>query len=60
VLTSDEVEDIVLKIMNGVPLGELSEEAELFRKQFVADLAMAKKNRWAIELPFELPKIGAE
>lgn len=53
-LTSDDIEKITVDMINGKPPRIKGEEADEFRKRLEADLALAKKNGWEIELPFDM------
>jgi hypothetical protein len=57
-LTSDEVEKIVIDVMTNQSPRVTGKEADDFRIRFATDVALAKKNGWSIELPFEIPDIS--
>jgi len=59
-LTSEEVEMIVLDIVRGVPLRVFGTDADEFSEQFAADIRLANENGWTIELPFEIPDVSSE
>lgn len=56
-LTSDQVELLTQQVILGLPLTISGEEAESFCASLRKDIEKAKKNKWVIELPFEIPDI---
>lgn len=54
-LTSDQIEKLCMQELLGKPSGIKGKEAEAFLTAFRNDIQTARKNKWIIELPFEIP-----
>jgi hypothetical protein len=58
-LTHDEMVKIMKDMMAGRQPVLENEEAKQFAAVFTEDIAIAKKNGWTIEIPSEIPDVGA-
>ena len=54
-LTTDQVHMITMDVLQGAEPRVLGPEADAFRMALAKDIALAKKNHWVLELPFEIP-----
>lgn len=52
-LTTDQMEQIVADEMTGRTPRVTGDAADAFRKQLKADIALARTNGWAVEIPGE-------
>jgi hypothetical protein len=57
-LTADDAARIARDVMEDRPAADEGPEAEEFRAAFRRDLALAEKNGWVIEMPFEIHGAG--
>ena len=55
-LTTDQVHIITMDVLQGVEPRINGSEADAFRVALTKDIALAKKNKWVLELPFEIPE----
>lgn len=58
-LTHDEMVKIMQDMMAGQQPVLENEEAKQFAAVFTEDMATAKANGWTIEIPSEIPDVGA-
>ena len=53
-LTSEQMEQITVDLLNGSPPRVTGKEADEFRAAVQKDIDLAKKNGWVIEIPTEM------
>jgi len=59
-LTSEEVEIIAIDMLTNSAPRITGADADAFRVLLQADIDLAKKNNWVLELPFEIPDVGGQ
>lgn len=57
-LTSEQIEKIVIDFMLEQKPRITGPEADEFLKEFAKDIELAKANNWTLELPFEIPDMS--
>lgn len=57
-LTSEQIEKIVIDFMLGNKPRVTGVEVDQFLEKFAKDVELAQKNGWTLELPFEIPDMS--
>ena len=52
-LTSEQMNNIVVDMLNGAKPRETGKEADVFRKEMEPEITLAKKKGWTVHIPSE-------